>query len=62
MKVLAIAMMILLLVILLVLFGRHVDPRFMSEDTLLDRGRWDESTGEPLNMYAVEFDRRNSDG
>lgn len=31
----------------------------MSDSDLIKHGRWDECDGEPMNVWAEEFDRRN---
>ena len=33
-------------------------PRLSREKELIDRGRWSEIDGEPLNASAIELDRR----
>ncbi len=37
----------------------YMPPRFMTESQLIARGFWDESSGDPMNKWAEEFDKRN---
>lgn len=44
---------------LLNLARNYRPPRHMTESQLIDRGLWDECSGEPMNKWAEEFDRRD---
>lgn len=57
--ILCIALSIIGLILSIISIFLILSPKLATEKVLLIFGRWNDSDGDPMNPWAVEFDRRN---